>query len=169
VLRARLSAAIAAHLAEYLVARPQLKRVALYAACGSEVDLSSLVSLSQLQGRVWLYPRVRGPGQAMVFVRAWPDTPWQTVQMGLREPIGPAVSAAEVDMVAVPGLAFDDKGHRLGYGGGYYDRTLAAMSAQTLGIAFAVQRAFALPHDRHDVRLSGLVDEAGVWPVDSSA
>jgi 5-formyltetrahydrofolate cyclo-ligase len=60
-------------------------------------------------------------------------------------------------------LAFDRRGYRLGYGGGYYDRTLAALRAEravtAIGIAFAAQEVSAVPHDRHDQPLDWVVTE----------
>jgi 5-formyltetrahydrofolate cyclo-ligase len=67
----------------------------------------------------------------------------------------------------VPLLAFDAHGYRLGYGGGYYDRTLAARRASgraplAIGIAYAGQQVEAVPHDEHDQRLDAVATERGI-------
>ena len=67
-------------------------------------------------------------------------------------------------VLIVPLLAFDRSGHRLGYGGGYYDRTLAALRASggpvnAVGYGFAAQEVAAVPHDASDQRLDWIVTE----------
>lgn len=71
---------------------------------------------------------------------------------------------AEPDIVIMPLLGFDRLGTRLGYGGGYYDRTLARMSKKPklIGLAFAAQELDAIPREPHDVPLDAIVTEAGV-------
>jgi 5-formyltetrahydrofolate cyclo-ligase len=70
----------------------------------------------------------------------------------------------ELDLVVVPGVAFDAEGRRLGRGGGYYDATLALLprGAARLGVAFEIQVVPAVPEEPHDVRLDGVVTEARV-------
>lgn len=65
-------------------------------------------------------------------------------------------------VILVPLLAFDATGHRLGYGGGYYDRALAALNARAIGVAYAGQEIAALPREPHDRRLDAVVTENGV-------
>ena len=69
-------------------------------------------------------------------------------------------------VLIVPLLAFDARGYRLGYGGGYYDRTLAGLRARgpvtAVGFAFAAQRVDTVPIDGHDQRLDAVVTERGV-------
>ena len=71
---------------------------------------------------------------------------------------------AEPDIVIMPLLGFDKMGTRLGYGGGYYDRTLAKMRKKPMlvGLAFAAQELDAIPREAHDVPLDAIVTEAGM-------
>jgi 5-formyltetrahydrofolate cyclo-ligase len=71
---------------------------------------------------------------------------------------------AEPDIVIMPLLGFDSRGTRLGYGGGYYDRTLASMKKKPrlVGLAFAAQELERIPREAHDVPLDAIVTEAGV-------
>ena len=67
-------------------------------------------------------------------------------------------------LILVPGLAFDDKGFRIGYGGGYYDRLLAELRSAsipvtTVGLAYAVCRPHSLPYEAHDIPLDYIIDE----------
>jgi 5-formyltetrahydrofolate cyclo-ligase len=69
----------------------------------------------------------------------------------ISEPEGEAFPPGEVELILVPGVAFDRSGNRLGRGKGYYDRLLAGMSAFKIGLCFDFQRFDALPADPHDV------------------
>lgn len=81
---------------------------------------------------------------------------------GIAEPL-PAAPAVVPQVVLVPLLAFDAKGHRLGYGGGYYDRTLRALfGARAIGVAYAGQEVPLLPSQPHDHPLDAVVTENGV-------
>ncbi len=84
-------------------------------------------------------------------------------QSGLLEPdqaLCPALSPSELDAVLVPGLAFTRRGHRLGYGGGYYDAFLACCSAQAIGVAFESQLVESVPVGAHDWAVDIVVTEA---------
>jgi len=66
------------------------------------------------------------------------------------------------DVLLVPLLAFDRHGHRLGYGGGFYDRTLEALRIPTIGIGYAGQEVSSIPAEAHDRRLDGILTEQGL-------
>jgi 5-formyltetrahydrofolate cyclo-ligase len=109
-------------------------------------------------------PVVAGRGRPLLF-RAWaPGEALVPGAFGTAVPDGGAVTTPEV--LIVPLLAFDRRGFRLGYGGGFYDRTLAALRAagrcRAIGLAFAGQEMAALPHAEGDAALDLIVTEAGV-------
>lgn len=114
-------------------------------------------------------PVVSGPDQALDF-RLWtPDTPMHKGAYGILEPEGEP--AALPDIVLVPTLGYTRQGDRLGYGGGYYDRTLAAWQAAghpfvSLGIAWACGDLSGEPYTPapHDVRLDSILTDKG-WAV----
>jgi 5-formyltetrahydrofolate cyclo-ligase len=70
----------------------------------------------------------------------------------------------EPDVIVMPLLGFDSRGTRLGYGGGYYDRTLAKLGKRPrlIGLAFSVQEISEIPHEPHDIPLDAVVTEKGV-------
>jgi 5-formyltetrahydrofolate cyclo-ligase len=78
---------------------------------------------------------------------------------------------AEPDIILVPMLGFDRYGTRLGYGGGYYDRTLASLTKKPklVGLAFAVQELPLIPRDTHDIPLDLVITEAGVHQFGAAA
>lgn len=80
------------------------------------------------------------------------------------QPHTPQVARHEIDLVVVPGVAFDRRGGRMGYGGGYYDRLLGDLPhAVKLGYAYELQILPQLPLERHDVRMDALVTEDGLF------
>ncbi|MCC0006496.1 MAG: 5-formyltetrahydrofolate cyclo-ligase [Methylobacteriaceae bacterium] len=91
--------------------------------------------------------------------------------LGLFEPLADA-ALAEPDLMFVPLACFDAKGHRVGYGGGNFDATLAAQRAKreipAIGLAFADQEVDAIPHEAHDQRLDFVVTEIQVFDCGAS-
>jgi 5-formyltetrahydrofolate cyclo-ligase len=85
----------------------------------------------------------------------------QPSRFGICEPrSGEAVPLARIDLVVLPGVAFDKKGIRLGYGLGCYDRALAAIERPTLvGLAYDFQVVNALPREEHDIPVDMVVTE----------
>jgi 5-formyltetrahydrofolate cyclo-ligase len=85
----------------------------------------------------------------------------ETGKFGLKEPVNqaPRVAVTELDLVVVPGVAFDETGHRLGHGMGYYDRFLrqAGLQAAKVGLAYDFQVVPNLPADQWDVKMNALL------------
>lgn len=136
-----------------------------YAAFGSEVDLDEhLIALGRVRD-VHL-PWVDGDDLAVAHVREW-DVDLRPGWRGVREPRSDRrrpVPPHTLDAVLVPGVAFDRQGHRLGYGGGHFDRLLARVRPDTVvvGVAFDVQVVDAVPHEAHDVPVDVVVTESGI-------
>ena len=107
---------------------------------------------------------MRRGGRSRAGVPAAGDPP-RTNAFGIQEPPGDAPAFAPA-AVLVPVLAFDAEGFRLGYGGGYYDRTLAELRNRgdvlAIGIAYAGQETEPLPREPHDQKLDMVVTEHGV-------
>ena len=150
---------------------PKVRQVvAGYAAIGDEIDpLSLLETFALEQARIAL-PCVVGRDQPLVF-RSWTlDQPLQAGAFGTREP---AQNHPELkpSLVLVPLVGFDLKGRRLGYGGGFYDRTLEALQAQgpltIVGLAYDAQRLNKVPAESHDVRLVWVVTEERAYEIAS--
>ena len=104
----------------------------------------------------------------MTFYPIQPQTPLRQGRFKLREPVVCAsdkpIDQSELDLALLPLLAFDAQGHRLGMGGGYYDRYFAKTSRRPLiiGVGYDVQQAeHTLPTEPWDVHLDGVVTESG--------
>ena len=137
--------------------------VAAYWRIRDELDCQPiLVKLMDSNQKVVL-PVVVGPEQPLD-LRVWePGASLYESGFGTLAPSDLA-PRAEPDIVLMPLLGFDARGTRLGYGGGYYDRTLARLSKKPrlVGLAFAAQELDRIPREPHDVPLDMIVTEAGV-------
>jgi 5-formyltetrahydrofolate cyclo-ligase len=165
--RAGLDAAVrgraAAAAGARLLALPEVaaaRVVALYAAIGDELDPRSAVDAVAAAGCTVALPRVAGPDLDLVAVT--PSTPVAPGHRGVLEPSGPPLPLAQVDVVVVPGLAFDRHGGRLGQGGGHYDRLLARLPPRTLRVGLCLDRQLvrAVPGAAHDQPVDVVVTES---------
>jgi 5-formyltetrahydrofolate cyclo-ligase len=107
-------------------------------------------------------PKIGDRGKPLI-MRAWPwGGPLDTGQWGIREPKADALEV-DPDIVLVPLLAFDRAGHRIGYGAGYYDMTIAQLRARkpitAIGLAFAAQEIPTVPATSRDARLDLVLTE----------
>ena len=123
----------------------QVSRVAAYEALGRELCVRPLLAWWMQQGVEVALPRVVGKGR-MVFVACHEplDAALHPGKWGLREPLGEPVALESIDLILVPGTAFDRHGGRLGMGGGFYDRALAMRRVSTpraiyLGVGYHFQ------------------------------
>lgn len=154
--RAAWSGRICAHVAE-LCAQRGYRRLGAFAPFRSEVDLRPL----RAAGLECFFPKVvRKDPPAL----AWGGPPLVAGTWGLLEPAETPYPLPPVQLLLVPGLAFAADGHRLGYGRGFYDATLAALPADvlTLAVGFGLQRCDRLPAGPGDRPVQGLATEEGI-------
>jgi 5-formyltetrahydrofolate cyclo-ligase len=125
-----------------------------------EIDIRPLLLALAGRGHPIVLPETPPRGERLIFRRWQPGAPLLPGRFGTRHPAG---APCEPTMLLVPLLAFDARGGRLGYGGGYYDRTLAALpAARVLGCAFAAQHCALVPAGARDIRLPAVATEARV-------
>lgn len=149
--------------AERLVALPAFataRLVLAYGASAEEIDPAPAVELLRLRGIAIALPRVESPGELGLHL-VGSRTRLVRGMFGILEPAAdtPRVSPAAVDAVIVPGVAFDERCWRLGYGGGYYDRLLPMLreGCARVGLAYDEQVLPEIPTEDHDVRLDAVV------------
>ncbi len=131
----------------------------------SEINPLPLLRKLADAGAVLALPAIAGRGKPLI-MRAWRwNEPLATGQWGIREP-KPEAAEVEPDILLVPLLAFDRAGHRIGYGAGYYDLTIARLRARkpvtAIGLAFAAQEVTAVPATARDARLDLVLTESQV-------
>ena len=153
-----------ARLAKAMLAQhapPKGAIIAGYWPMGEELDPRPLMLALASRGHAMALPVTPPRGQPLAF-RAWvPGAALRPGPMGTSEPV--AGEELRPDVVLVPLLAFDRAGRRLGYGGGYYDRTLAALpGAKAIGIAYAGQEMPEVPAGPQDFRLPLIATEDSV-------
>ncbi|MGH2671506.1 MAG: 5-formyltetrahydrofolate cyclo-ligase [Actinomycetota bacterium] len=126
---------------------------------GSEVQTAALIQRLHDAGKRVVLPRI-AEGEIAAVTYA-PGDPVAATSFGAMEPVGAEfVPAVDVDVVIVPGVAFDRRGGRVGYGGGFYDRLLSrAPSAPAVAVAFDVQLVDAVPQGQSDSRVDVIVTE----------
>jgi 5-formyltetrahydrofolate cyclo-ligase len=161
LIRANFADAIARYAAD--LALPPGAVVAGYFPMRDEADPRALMAALSERGHPLALPCVTA-GQPLVF-RSWKmGDPMHANPraFNIAEPLA-AAPLVVPGAVLVPMLAFDADGHRLGYGGGYYDRTLSGLpDTRAIGIAYAGQEITSLPREAHDHPLDLLVTENGV-------
>jgi 5-formyltetrahydrofolate cyclo-ligase len=136
--------------------------VSLYSAVRSEPDLLPLMRALQAAGVPTALPITGKPGEPLIF-RLWSDgDPLIAGRLGIGEP-APDAPTVDPDVLFIPLAVFDRRGHRIGYGAGHYDRTLAALKAKksicTIGVAYAAQEVLFVPSEAHDEPLDLIVTE----------
>jgi len=134
--------------------------VALYAPVGGEVPTEAVFARLVAEGKRAYYPSVTDEG--LVFRRARSLAELVPGRFGVPAPpdSAPAIAVAELDLVVVPGVAFDASGRRIGYGGGYYDAVLAAVPRpRRVGLAYEFQLMERLPSAEGDVEVGYVVTE----------
>jgi 5-formyltetrahydrofolate cyclo-ligase len=135
-----------------------------FSAIRDEIDPAALLARLHADGHRLCLPVMQSKGLPLDF-RAWsPGDAMGKVQWGIAEPL-PDKPVLDPDVVLVPLLAFDAQGYRLGYGGGYYDRTLSRLRAikpvVAVGIAYDELKVDAVPHQSYDERLDWVLTPSG--------
>lgn len=136
-----------------------------FLSIGEEIATGPLLEALRASGCRLCLPVMRGRNQRLEF-RAWaPGDPLEEKMWGIREP-GAAAEVVEPTILLVPLLAFDAAGWRLGYGGGYYDRTLRALReagfVRAIGLGFDMQRVDAVPHLDYDEPIDQVLTPSGL-------
>ncbi|MBA2127054.1 5-formyltetrahydrofolate cyclo-ligase [Hyphomicrobium methylovorum] len=154
---------IAAYGLDFLNA-PSGATVSGFAAINDEIDPRPLMMWLQAEGCKLALPVMQGKGKPLL-MRSWsPGDAMATAAWGIAEPMDDK-PAVDPDVVLVPLLAFDARGYRLGYGGGFYDRTLARLRkikpVIAVGLAYDELRVDAVPVESYDERLDWVLTPSG--------
>ena len=160
--RERATAAIIEHLRTAFPAPGRLT-LAFYTPFRAEPDLRPLIDEWRAAGARTALPVVVARGAPMEFRLWWPGAPVTRGAFSLPMPDGTPLVTPEV--VFLPPVGFDEQGYRLGYGGGFFDRTLAGLAPTPLkvGVAFDLARLPSIHPQPHDIPMDFVVTESGLW------
>lgn len=153
---------------QHLVSLPEVqaaKEIMVYLDYRGEVATADILRWGWAAGKTMAVPVTLKPERKLVPVAIHTFDDLQIGAYGIREPrLGKEVPAEHLDLVLVPGVAFDRHGWRLGYGGGYYDRFLPRLRPDCLkiGLAYDLQIVQQVPFEEHDIPLDLLVTETEV-------
>jgi 5-formyltetrahydrofolate cyclo-ligase len=174
---ARLHAArrLAQHLGETPALRAS-KQIACYLAADGEIETDVVISLLRARRKQLYLPVLsRLRHDRLWFAPALPGAQLVVNRYGILEPVAPAqalVRAQQLDLLLLPLVGFDEHGHRLGMGGGFYDRSLAFLrhrkvwrKPHVIGLAYDFQRLARLPREDWDVPLDAVVTDETTYVV----
>jgi 5-formyltetrahydrofolate cyclo-ligase len=132
----------------------------------TEVDTYEIIKKGWEQKKKIAVPRADFHTRKMTFYELTSFEQLKEGSFRLKEPdpdLCPVLPNYEMDLVIVPGLAFDKNGYRLGYGGGFYDRFLPTIKATTIALAFYCQLIPEVPSDKHDRKVNHIISPDGFY------
>lgn len=140
------------------------QKIVYYYPKDREVSLLYLIGKAFLEKKVYL-PKTWVQQKKLTFHQVYSFSDLRPGPFGLLEPPveHPKIELGDIELIFVPGLAFDLKGGRIGYGGGFYDRVLSQIKGKKIGVAFSFQVFNKLSLEPHDCKVDFLVTEKGVW------
>jgi len=150
-------------LCEALLQEPSIKEgetIALTISVFPEVDTRSIILKLWAMGKRVVVPKCDHRTKQMIFYNLTNFDELVPAPMGLFEPnplITSSIMYKQIDVCIVPGIVFDQRGYRIGYGGGYYDRFLPHFNGSKISIAFDEQLVYEVPYELHDIPIDLLI------------
>ncbi len=141
--------------------------ILLYYPFRSEIDTTMIIGKALRDGKKVILPRVGEEGLDLFFIANISDQ-LEKGSYGIMEPIPESCSGAkitDIDLIIVPGVSFDKKLNRLGYGGGFYDRLLQKISKKVkrISLSFELQVTENIPVSEHDAGIDLLITESNIY------
>lgn len=156
---------------ERLFSLPEFKAagaVMFFASFRSEVDTEPMIRRALTFGKKVILPKVQGAELALFEIASF-DKDVSPGAWGIPEPHETKpVRLDEIELILVPGAAFDCRGNRLGYGAGFYDKLLAAFRKTTVALSFEAQIVPQVPADLHDIPIKKIITERRVITAQSA-
>jgi 5-formyltetrahydrofolate cyclo-ligase len=139
--------------------------VLFYASFQSEVETHHMIRRALSEGKRVVLPRVKGKQLELLEIANF-DRDVSPGAWGIPEPeSGRQADLKDIGLIVVPGAAFDEKGNRIGYGAGFYDRLLPFYKGRTVALAFELQIVPEAPSDLHDIPMQKIITEKRVIDV----
>ncbi|MCP2680652.1 5-formyltetrahydrofolate cyclo-ligase [Maricaulaceae bacterium NA33B04] len=146
--------------------------VAGYSPIGDEIDPTPLLETFHCEQARLALPMIEAKSEPLSFRAFSPGDELEAGAFGVKAPLA-KTAVLKPSLVLVPLLAFDETGHRLGYGGGFYDRTLSALRKDgpvvAVGLAFEAQKVRRVPTGRHDQILDWVITDDNAYRMGADA
>ncbi|RLL44904.1 5-formyltetrahydrofolate cyclo-ligase [Oceanobacillus piezotolerans] len=140
------------------------KRIGVTVSNGFEWNTKPIIEEGWKQGKAMCVPKCYPTLKELKFFELEKFDQLEIVYYNLQEPKPSEtieVKKNEMDLIIVPGIVFDRRGYRIGFGGGYYDRFLANYKKHTVSILHSLQLMDEIPVDEHDIAINTLITEKG--------
>jgi 5-formyltetrahydrofolate cyclo-ligase len=139
--------------------------VLFYASFRSEVETHHMIRRALAEGKRVVLPRVKGKELELFEIKSF-DKDVLPGAWGIPEPDSSRqAELKDLGLIVVPGAAFDEKGNRIGYGAGFYDKLLPLYTGRTAALAFELQIVPDAPADLHDIPMQKIVTEKRIIDV----
>ncbi|MBP1890091.1 5-formyltetrahydrofolate cyclo-ligase [Clostridium moniliforme] len=133
----------------------------IYIGFGSEINTKVIIEDALKKGKEVYVPKVKGKEMLLIKIDSLENL--VTSSYGILEPIGDNnnFDVDKLDLLVMPGVAFDNSGNRIGYGGGYYDRFLEKnkTNAEKIALAYEFQILNSINNEKHDVKVDKIITE----------
>ena len=140
----------------------------VYNSFNREVSTQKIIEFLLDNNKTVLIPKCNKETETMVAVEYTDDTKLEKGNYGINEPINYDVFLGDIDVVIVPGIAFDIFGNRIGYGKGYYDKFLDNKDICKIALSYEETISHSmLPHDSGDIVMDYIVSDRGVYKINS--
>lgn len=139
------------------------QRIMLYMPLGNEVDTLGIIKAAFSAGKNVAFPVTEKTSGIITPYYAKPDTLFEKGSFSIMEPQSAATAdVSKLDVVLVPGIAFDKNGNRVGFGKGCYDMFFKEVDAVKVGVCYDFQICEEIPADEHDIKMDFLLTESGL-------
>ncbi len=141
------------------------RTVCTYLSLPEEVDTSLIVKKLFGMGKQVVVPKVMEQNLMLYEIRSMNDVAPGAFSLLEPKVTNPTIDASAVDLFIVPGIAFDRKGYRLGWGKGHYDRLLSGVHVSVIGLSYSQQVVDKLPASSYDIPMTVVVTEKEIFPA----
>jgi 5-formyltetrahydrofolate cyclo-ligase len=131
-------------------------RIACYISFGSEVYTHGLIK-EYSKKKELLVPFIKNGEIFLARINSWEEL--ESGAYGILQPKDPKIESGDMDIIIIPGIAFDENGNRIGYGKGYFDRLLKKIPSKRIAIAYDFQVLKNILNQEHDVRMDMIITE----------
>lgn len=147
--------------------------ILMYYAKDEEVNINKIAWEAVAAGKRVAFPKSNPEDRSMVFHFVSSEDDFEIGSYGIREPKADlphfeVTGELQQNVICIiPGVVYDKKGFRIGYGGGYYDRYLSSFKGTKVGVAYYDHIVGTVPHGRFDLAVDVLISEKGIYPKKS--